>query len=400
MILFLKIVVVLSMLALLHSYIFYPLLLRLLSIGKSANHLIYTQPEEFPFVSVIMSVYNEEAVIRQKLDSLIQLNYPKEKLKIYIGSDCSSDATNEIVENYAKEHSQIQFSPFTKRQGKPGVVNQLTEIAAKHKPLTNDHIFLVTDASVILESATLKHLVKHFKNPDIVIVDANMTHTGMKSEGISKSEDQYISSEVLLKNREGLIWGKMIGPFGGCYTIRSSYFSKVPDNFLVDDFYVTMRVFERNGHAINELEAICHEPVSHDIKEEYRRKSRISAGNFQNMLTFKHLWWPPFKTLNFAFFSHKILRWLGPFFLLFIAIGTGILYLAGNIGFGYLFLCLTFGVVAVFLLDLLFNAIGIFIMPLRSVRYFLIMNLALFEGFIKFLKGIKSNAWEPPKRNQ
>ena len=399
MILLIKVIIGLCLLCLLHSYLFYPLMLRLLSIGKKANNLIYTQDKDFPFVSVLMSVYNEEAVIAQKLDSLLQLNYPTNKLRIYIGSDCSGDKTNEIVSAYADKHPLIQFFPFEKRQGKPGVVNELFETAGSDHSLADEHIFLVTDASVMLEKEALRHLVKHFKNPEIVIVDAHMIHTGMKSKGISKSEHQYISSEVKLKNREGLIWGKMIGPFGGCYTIRSSWFSKVPDNFLVDDFYITMRVFERGGLAINELDAFCFEPVSHDIREEYRRKSRISAGNFQNMLTFTHLWWPPFKVLNFAFFSHKILRWLGPFFMLFILLGIGILYLRGNIWYGYLFVFLVTGGILVFVLDYLLNLMQVFIMPLRSVRYFLVMNMALLEGFFKFLKGIRSNAWEPPKRN-
>lgn len=399
MILFLKVLIAISCLCLLHSYVIYPFLLRLLSNNKKPNQQLFSREDDLPLVSVIMSVYNEESVIAEKLESLLSLNYPEDKLRIYIGSDCSADQTNDIIESFAKNHPMIRFFPFQKRQGKPGVVNELTRIVAEGEALTDAHIFLVTDASVMLAKDTLFHLVKHFKNPEITIVDANMVHTGMKAEGISKSENQYISGEVLLKHREGLVWGKMIGPFGGCYAIRSNYFSKVPDNFLVDDFYITMRVFERGGMAINELEAVCYEPVSHEMKEEYRRKSRISAGNFQNMSTFPHLWWPPFKQLNFAFFSHKILRWLGPFFLLIIVFGAGILYLADNIWYGFLFLLVTIGSGLVFVLDYLLKLLKINIMPLRSVRYFLVMNMALFEGFFKFLKGIRSNAWEPPKRN-
>lgn len=399
MILLLKIVFLLCFLALLHSYVIYPFLLDIWAKGKLPNQICYTKEETLPFVSVLLSVYNEERVIAQKLDSLLQLDYPTKQLLIYIGSDCSSDQTNTIIEQYAKENPQIQFFPFSQRRGKPGVINELSEMALKRNPASDQHLFLLTDASVMLGDQTLWHLVKHFKNTEIVVVDANMTHIGMKAEGISKSEDQYISKEVQIKHKEGIIWGKMIGPFGGCYTIRSNYFSKIPDNYLVDDFYITMRVFEKGGLAINDLEAVCYEPVSHEIKEEYRRKARISAGNFQNLLTFRHLWWPPFKPLSFAFFSHKILRWLGPFFLLGISVSGLILCYNGNLFFGTLFVLIILGGALISVADIVFYKLGINLFPLRSVRYFILMNLALLQGFLKFINGITSNVWEPPKRN-
>lgn len=395
----LEILLWLSLFAILHSYLFYPLILRFLSAGKKPETLVFKEEADFPAVSVIMSVFNEEAVISEKVDSLLKLDYPKNKIHIFIGSDCSNDATNDLVSAYAKDHPNLHFYPFRERRGKPGVVNQLAAEAESLNPRQDDHIFLVTDASVILTPPALKHLTKHFKRKEIIIVDAHMVHTGMKAAGISQPENAYISSEVHLKHLESLVWGKMIGPFGGCYAIRSNHFSKVPPKFLVDDFYITMKVLEKGGHAINELEAICYESVSHDIQEEYRRKSRISAGNFQNLTTFPHLWWPPFKAVNFAFFSHKVLRWFGPFFLLLLLMTSGILALKGSLFYAAFFVLLTIGIFVLPLIDLFFRYLKINILPLRALRYFFVMNVALLEGFFKFLKGIKNNVWEPPKRN-
>ena len=399
MILFLKILFVLCVLALLHSYLFYPLLLKVLSKGKKPNTIQFQPGESLPFVSVLLSVYNEEKVITEKIESLLQLDYPFDKLLIYIGSDCSSDETNPIIEGYVQKNKNIRFFPFQERRGKPGVVNELAEMATKEQQRAADHIFLLTDASVMLAKQTLWHLVKHFKNQKIVVVDANMTHTGMKAEGISKSEERYISSEVRIKHRESILWGKMIGPFGGCYAIRSNYFSRIPDNYLVDDFYITMRVFEKGGLAINDLDAICYEPVSHEIREEFRRKARISAGNFQNLLTFRQLWWPPFKALNFAFFSHKVLRWMGPFFLIGLCLSGGILWFFGNQWYGLLFVMIVLSGAIFSILDYFLHQFGINFFPLRSIRYFILMNVALLKGFINFINGITSNVWEPPKRN-
>ena len=394
----LEIVFWLCILAILHSYLFYPIILRLLAIGKKPNAIVYDQDEDFPFVSIIMSVYNEESVIEQKLESLLALDYPTDKWRILIGSDCSSDKTNEIVSRRAEIEERLHFYPFQQRRGKPGVINELAAKAMELEAEGPDHIFLITDANVMLTPPVLRQLTKHFKNEEIAVVDAHMIHTGMKKEGISKVENQYISTEVRIKYLEGVLWKKMIGPFGGCYSIRSNYYTDVPSNFLVDDFYITMRAFEKGGGAINELEAVCFEGVSHEIKEEYRRKSRISAGNYQNLLTFPHLWWPPFRTLNFAFFSHKVLRWFGPFFLIILLLTGALLALLGSSLYLFLFVVLVIGLLLLPMLDFLFQRFAFNVLIFRATRYFLLMNLALLEGYFKFRKGIKTNAWEPPKR--
>ncbi len=398
MLFFLQILFWLCLLSLLHSYVFYPLIVKILSSGKSNNALVYSDEEVLPFVSIIMSVYNEERVIDDKMESLIKLNYPKGRLKIFVGSDCSDDDTNPKMEYFKRQFPQVYFMPFKKRRGKPDVVNDLVSTAFQEKAPNNNHLLLMTDASVILQEDTLFQLVKHFKNKEIVLVDANMINIGMKSDGISKVENEYISTEVNLKHLEGVAFGKMVGPFGGCYVIRSNYFSKIPPKYLVDDFYIAMRAFEKGGQAINELHAKCYEAVSHDIKEEYRRKARISAGNFQNLATFKHLLWK-MDVLSFAFFSHKVLRWLGPFFIIFAFLSCGLLAVSGNFFYEVLFFFQTLFLVVTPVLDTLFKKLNINILALRKVRYFVLMNIALLEGFINYKIGIKNNVWQPPKRN-
>ncbi len=398
MVLFCQIVFFISALGVLHSYVFYPLLLRILAIGRSNNSTFYQTEEDLPQVSVVMAVYNEEQVIAEKMRSLLELDYPTDRLDIYIGSDCSSDDSNAILTQLSQIHSNIHFYPFTERQGKPGVVNTLMSKLSQRKPVGHNHLLLLTDANVILRRDTLFMLVRHFRQPEIMLVDAHMISTGMQAEGISKIESQYVSNEVRLKHLEGIVFGKMIGPFGGCYVLRSSHFSPVPPKFLVDDFFIAMRAFEKGGRAINELDAVCFEAVSHDISEEYRRKSRISAGNFQNLSTFRHLLWR-FDALSFAFFSHKVLRWLGPFFLIFMLLSSGVLMLLKGQIWGWIFPLLLGGLLLVPAFDILLKQLGINVLILRSIRYFIMMNIALLEGFFKYIKGVKNNVWQPPKRH-
>ena len=393
----LTVLFLLSGFALVYTYFLYPRFVIWYAKNKKGNTQFFDE-DSLPYVSVLMSVYNEESVIDQKIQSLLQQDYPKHKLSIFIGSDCSADQSDEIVQKYADANPNLFFFPFYERQGKPGVINQLATKAFA-KTSDENHIFLITDANVILSPVVLKKLSRHFKNPAIAIVDANMVHTGMQVEGISLSEDYYISSEVTLKHSESLIWGKMAGPFGGCYALRASYFCEVPANFLVDDFYIAMKVFEKGGDVINDLEAVCYEAVSHEMMEEFRRKARISAGNFQNLVTFPHLWWPPFRLPAFVLFSHKVLRWLGPLFILIMMVISLLFTIWGVLYYQLFFAALCFGVFILPLLDKSLNKLGLNLFLLRSIRYFMLMNIALAKGFFKFLKGIKHNAWEPPKRN-
>ena len=389
-----------SSLALLHSYLFFPLMAKF-----KANQtlvvpdLFCEEDSDLPFISIVSSFFNEEKVAFDKIESIRKQSYPKDKYQCFIGSDASNDQTNEIVNAAIQGDKSFHFFPFPQRRGKPPVINELVAKAIASSTTTKNHLLLLTDANVMMHPKVLFRLARHFKNPDIALVDAHMQHTGMVAEGISQAEKQYLSAEVRLKHWESLAWKSMMGPFGGCYMLRADYFKPVPANFLVDDFYIAMKVFEQKGQAINDLEAYCYEDVSHEIKEEYRRKKRISAGNYQNLFAFQHLWWPPFKLPNWIFFSHKILRWLGPFFLLGMLLGAGILATSSNLLLDIMFLLLVVGMLGVPILDWLLEKLGLNLYIFRGLRYFMLMNLALLEGFFKYIKGVKSNVWQPTKRN-
>ena len=390
----------LPLVSLIHTYLVYPVMMRSLAKKKPAASDFFAKADpDLPQVSILCSLYNEEKVISDKLISLSQLDFPLKKLAIYIGSDQSTDGTNDLVTDFVESKDHFHFFPFEKRRGKPPVINELFEKATDHHGRGAHHIIVITDANVMMSKEVVFHLVRHFKHPQMALVDAHMRHIGMKADGISQAEDQYISGEVYLKYWEGRAWGKMIGPFGGCYAIRSDYFHPVPANFLVDDFYIAMRALEQGGEAINDLEAICYERVSHDISGEFRRKKRISAGNFQNLLTFWHLCWPLTNSLAYAFVSHKVLRWLGPFFMLSMFSGALILALFGNFMGLILLLLLSLAWVVLPIIDFLASQLGIHVFLLRGLRYFMLMNVALLAGFFKFLNGIKSNVWQPTQRD-
>jgi len=386
-----------------HSYVFYPLLLRIVATRKPNNQEVFEQQaENLPVVSFLMSLYNEQAVINEKMQSLLQTQYPTHKWQVFIGSDCSDDATDTLVQKYADQAANVHFFPFEKRRGKPSVINDLAAKAMQQNGTASQHILIISDANVLLTAATVYQLVKHFKNPTIGLVDSNILpphKAQLGKEGIAALEKQYISGEVYLKHLEGKAWGRTMGPLGGCYAFRAQHFRPIPANYLVDDFYVAMRVFEQGGKAINELKAVCYESVPNNIAEEFRRKARISAGNFTNLATFKHLLWPPTSSLGFAFLSHKVLRWLGPFFILTAYSMLALLtFYYQNLFYTILFLLMNIGLFGVPLLDMFFQKMNLNLVVLRYITYFNAMNLALFKGFFKYLKGVQNGIWQPTKR--
>lgn len=397
MVLLLQITFWLSLFLFVYSYAIYPILIRFLARNKQNNNEIYSTQDNWPFVSVLMAAHNEEKVIEEKLQSLFEQEYPSDRIKIFIGSDNSSDDTNDIITTFAKKNKNIHFIPFTKRQGKPGVITKLVKKAAETNPLDKDHVFLMTDASVILEPQVVKELVKHFKNPKVGLVDANMQYVGSEQKGISRSENSYLSREVSIKHAESKLFGKMIGPFGGCFAMRSDLYQSVPQNYLVDDFFLSMKVSEQDYLTINDMTAVCYEQVSHDMAEEYRRKQRISTGNYQNLFHFKHLL-NPFKSLGFVFISHKVLRWIGPFLMILIFLSALGLCLKGSWFYSLILVAQLAWYLIVPVLDKLLSAIGVNSWLLRSIAYFNKMNIALFVGFLNFIKGVNSNIWEPTKR--
>jgi cellulose synthase/poly-beta-1,6-N-acetylglucosamine synthase-like glycosyltransferase len=385
-------------LCLIHTYLLYPMGMQLWSSDLKPNPVYFELPEEWPYVSVIMAAYNEELVIGEKIQSLLALDYPSDRIYFFVGSDCSTDQTNSLLYAFAKNEKRLHFIPFTERQGKPGVVNQLCRVAFAKKEQSTDHILLMTDASVMLETDTLKKLIRHFKDPDMALVDSHILGTNLQKPGISHSENSYVSAEARLKNKEGQRWGTMIGPFGGCFALRSNYYVDVPTNFLVDDFYIAFKAMQQGGKAINDLEAICYEAISQDIKEEFRRKVRISTGNYQNLITFANVLKKPLQPLGFAFLSHKVLRWLGPFFIL-ISFAIALFFsLHGSVWYQFILLVYLGILVVTPLLDAFLQKFNIHILPFRHVRYFVAMNRALLVGFFRFMKGVEKGIWEPTRR--
>jgi len=385
----------LSLAAVFHTYVFYPLLLKVLSRLSGKKNHEEPMPEPLPEVYVLIAAYNEEKVIGDKLRSVTETDFPVDKLAIYVGSDASDDRTDEIVRAFsASSPVPVHFIRMERRSGKTGVMSRLVELTGK----APGKIFILTDANVMFTRPTIRGLVRPFADPGTGLVGAYISNESRVKKGIAPQEESYILQENRIKEMEGRLWGTMMGAFGACYAIRSELMPEVPPGFVVEDFFISMKVMLAGYKAVENREAVVIEDVPFRVKDEFQRKKRMAAGNFQNLVYFRKTLWPPWKPLAFSFWSHKVLRWLVPVFMFCLLISGAIL--AGWNPFYRILFYIQLGIWSIPLIELILQQIGVNLLITRFIYYFYAMNLALLAGFVNYIKGVKNNVWKPTERNR
>ncbi len=346
-----------------------------------------------PRVAILMAAYNEEAVLPAKLASIRALDWPADRLVTWVGSDGSTDATDALLAAAAAEGMNLRPVRLEGRNGKASVLNELRRRALAE----GADLFLLTDANILYRPDLLRRLTPHFARPDVGLVGAVVTHDeALSTAGIARQEGAYMARENRLKLHEGALWGTMMGAFGACYMVRAEDFPELPPHFLMEDFYASMHVLASGRSAMLEPEAVCYEDLPDALAQEFRRKVRISAGNFQNLGRWAGTLWPP-SALAFCFFSHKILRWLGPVWLLSLFATSAWLAWEGSFLYRTMWWAQAFFWTTP-LWDALFRRAGLHIGPLRLIGYFCSMNVALLAGFFRYLGGIRQTAWQPTTR--
>ena len=377
-----------------HTYVLYPLLLARLARGRRQNANVYLPDDaDLPAVDILLAAHNEEAVIGEKVRTTFATTYPLDRVRLLVGSDNSTDQTNALLAALAAEYPQLRVETYHQRTGKPTVIDNLSRQAPAP-------VLVLTDANVFFAPTTLYELVKHFRHPGIGLVGGHILNPEHRAEGISGQEKAYLERENVLKYQEGVLWGSMMGAFGGCFAVRRACYHPAPAAFLVDDFYITLAVLRDGYQAINELAAVCYEDVSDHLPEEFRRKARISAGNFQNLDEFRALLWPPWRGGAFALWSHKVLRWYTPQLLLVLLAATALLVAGGAGGLYPLALAGQLGLPLLLLLDAALGRTGRHPRLLRFVTHFYSMNAALLLGYWRYLRGVRTTVWQPTQRNQ
>lgn len=388
--LILQIIFFTSLLGVVHSYVFYPAIMHFLGLLTPVKKEKPNRTGDLPRVDIIFAAYNEEAVIKQKLESSLKTNYPPDKLKIRVGSDASNDRTDQIIREIQKEEPSLHFTRFEARTGKAQILNRLAS-------QSEAELIIFTDANIIFQPDTIVNLVSAMQNLSVGIAGGTLVYTKSDKRGISLQENSYLRFENRLKSLESRIFGCAMGAEGGCYIIRRELFPGIPANFYMEDFYITMHTLNRGYKVLMAEDTEVFEDVSVQSSEEYKRKVRISIGNFQNLKTYAGMILTRFFPVGFVFFSHKVLRWITP--MLLILMLMSVMFLAPTHPVFALFAGFYMVFIGLGLFGILFSQRGN-AGWLKYPGHFLHMNLALLEGFFIFIKGVESNVWQPTKRNQ
>jgi len=371
------IVFVVSATAIVWSYVIYPLLLALVRVRRHGQP---GDPSDWPTISVLISVYNEEKHIVTRLENLLALDYPSDKLEILIGSDGSTDRTNDLVRAFPE--ARVKLHAFEQRGGKPSVLNRLV-------PQTRSELLVFSDANAMFARDALRKLARHFTNPRIGGVCGRLVFHGDSSE---TDEGPYWKLETYLKTRESVL-DSCLGANGAIYAIRKSCWPGIPDNTFVDDFVIGMRVREQGLRVIYDTEAVATEELPQSVGHEMTRRIRIGAGDFQALfLCWRSLLpWRGFYSI--AFWSHKVLRWFAPF-LMIAALVSNAALLPHRFFAALLALQVVFYGLAL---------LGVFVRGRKLVWfsapcYFVTINLALLFGFFRFVTGTQQAAWKRTAR--
>jgi cellulose synthase/poly-beta-1,6-N-acetylglucosamine synthase-like glycosyltransferase len=341
-----------------------------------------------PQVTLFIPAYNEERVIAQKLDNTLELDYPQDKLEVLVCSDKSDDRTNDIAAEYADRYSHIHLIAYEERSGKTGMIN-------KAVPTAQGEIIVLSDANTMYAADSVRIIVSAFASSEIgAVLGYLRLYVQPGVTGLDK-EVNYRDFEAALKKAEGM-YGCAMGAFGGFYAIRKKYFTPLPANaYSNDDFLIPLRMIQQGLRVVFDPSARAEEETGDTLGEEFRRRIRIGAGNFQSFSLLPGMLNPLHPRRFFFYVSHKVLRWFSPFLLLGMLCTNAVLYDV------FPFSIILYGQ----LLFYLFGGIGCILdrmgksLPLISAVYhFISMNYAVFLGFFRFLRGIKSAVWTSTER--
>lgn len=364
-----------SFLFIFYTYFGYPLFLWLLlrfAVKVIDKHRIT------PSVSVVMSVLDEKSRICCRLDNLLAQGYPAEQLEILVVSDGSTDGTNEIVRKYSDRNVKLLELP--ERKGKAIAVNEGVAAA-------RGEIIVFADARQRFDVGAISQLVANFHDPSVGCVSGELIFLEDTNSSIRSEMGAYWKFEKWIRKAESKT-GSVVGATGAIYAVRKRLYRPLPEGTLLDDVLTPLNVILQDGRCVFDGTAVAYDTVSKDAEQEWNRKVRTLAGNWQLLSLNPRLALPITNKLWWRFFSHKLARVLVPFALLTIFITS---VLVGQGVYKIAALAQVFFYI-IFLLGLLFPAARK-VRPVNVVYFYLLMNAAAVVGFWRWVTCQSSFTW-------
>ncbi|MGE5447643.1 MAG: glycosyltransferase family 2 protein [Bacteroidales bacterium] len=368
------------------------LLKRSFGLGRKR---VETKDNELPRVCLFVTAYNESDYVEAKVNNMLSLNYPSDKIQYLWITDGSNDGTPEKVSRYP----QMEVHHLSERNGKIHAMNRGMQFVKAP-------IVIFSDSNTILNTEAVSIIVKTFKDPGVgCIAGEKRIVTNKVDSAAGSGENLYWKFESWVKRMDSEL-NSTIGAAGELFAIRTPLFEEVENDTILDDFIISLRIAEKGYSIAYTPDAYAIETASLNVKEELKRKVRIATGGLQTIVRLKELLNPfRFGWLSIQYISHKVLRWtvapIALFALLFVNL---FIVLKGNSDgvevplFYTLFFYLQMFMYLLALLGWALEHWKIRFKILFVPFYFTAMNYAALHGWLRFLKKRQSVKWEKSKR--
>lgn len=375
-----KVLFWLSIFFLLYTYFGYPLFMSILTKVKKTKPI--NKKFITPYISIVISAYNEEKNIGAKLNDIINIAYPHEKMEIFVISDASTDGTDEIVKGYSDRG--VKLLRLEKRSGK---------IAAYHKifPYLKGEIIVFSDAASLLHRESITNLISNFNDESVGCVGGLLAYISLKDAIVGKGEKKYWGYEKKIRLLESEL-SSLTSVSGTLYAVRKFLLPNNIKDYLADDLIVPFSVKKAGYRVLLEPEATCYDYTTSSIQEEMLKRIRITVQNIRGLIDQSDIL-NPFKygLYSILVISHKLFRLMVPIFLLLIFIST--LFLSFT---SWIFMLLLVSQIIFYVgggIGYLVNKRAKFSLG-NSLFYFCLSNLAILIGIIRYLRGKKFATWE------
>ncbi len=363
------------------AYFGYPITLKLISIVRRKRH---TRSKITPPATLIITAFNEEKRIREKLENTLQLEYPRDRLQIMVASDGSTDGTHAIVEEYADK--DVELFIVHDRKGKE---NAQAEAVKKAR----GEVIIFSDTATRIDPNGLMEIVSNFADPAVGCVSSEDKMIADDESDVG-GEGFYVQYEMWLRKLESQV-NSVVGLSGSFFAARR----EVCDDFspkMQSDFRTLLSSMKRGMRGVSDPNAIGYYQDIKDKSREFQRKVRTVIRGltvFFNHAYFLNIF--KFGFFSYQYFCHKLMRWLVPFFMLGALVTGGLAAMYSTV-YGVLFgIQLSFYTIAL---------AGIVIPKLTGLvvfkipAFFTVVNASIFVAWLKFVRGERVVLWQPSVR--
>ena len=370
----------LCVLAALYSYFSYPALLLILARRQPRQAIVVTPPRK---VAIVIAARNEGSKIQKKLENTLALESGGIEIDVMVASDASDDDTDKIVRSFADCGIRLVRSPT--RKGK----EHAQELAIRS---TDADIIIFTDAGTILLPDALQHVIDAFRDPSVGAISS--VDRFITEDGSLQGEGAYVRYEMWLRDLETR-FHSLVGLSGSFFAARHRV-CDLWDNRVPSDFGTALACAELGLRAVSDRRVVGYYSNIKDGRKEYQRKVRTVVRGM-NALRIRFAVLNPLRYGRFSFevFSHKVMRWATPWFMIGALCASAVL--AFN---SVLYRVLFTAQVALYVLPLVsgiapgLQKIGV----LRIAAYFVEVNVAILHATVLTLSGRTILTWEPSKR--